>query len=103
MQAASPHIENEIHPTVICRSYAKALEDSLKILEEIAVPIDVMNDDDVKKALNSCVGTKFAARWGSLVVDLALKACRTIMKGVKGTTTLNLERDETYPAHIVFL
>lgn len=91
MQAASPHIENEIHPTVICRAYAKALEDSLKILEEIAVPIDVMNDDDIKKALNSCVGTKFAARWGTLVVDLALKACRTIMKGVKGTTKLNLE------------
>lgn len=91
MQAAAPFIENEIHPTVIVRAYYKALEDSIKILNEIAVSIDVNKDEDIKKALTSCVGTKFAARWGTLVVDLALKACRTIMKGVKGTTKLNLE------------
>ena len=91
MQAAGPFIENEIHPTVIVRAYYKALEDSMKIIEKIAQPIDVNNDEDVKKALSSCVGTKFAARWGTLVVDLALKACRTIMKGIKGATKLNLE------------
>lgn len=91
MQAASPFIENEIHPTVIVRAYYKALDDALKVIDNIAVPIDVNSDEQVKKALTSCVGTKFAARWGSLVVDLALTACRTIMRGVKGNTKLNLE------------
>merc|ERR1712110_1408802 len=42
-------------------------------------------------ALVSCVGTKFAARWGSLIIDLALHACRTIMKGVTNVNKLNLE------------
>lgn len=91
MQAAGPFIENEIHPTVIVKAFHRALSDALKVLNEIAVPIDVNNDEDVKKALSSCVGTKFSARWGSLVTDLALKACRTIMKGVKGGSKLNLE------------
>ena len=35
----------------------------------------------MKNALNNCIGTKFASRWGSLIVDLALKSLKTIMKG----------------------
>jgi len=30
--------------------------------------------EDLMKALTSCIGTKFAFRWGSLISDLALKA-----------------------------
>jgi len=91
MAYARPFIEKEIHPTVIVQSYYKALEDAVKFIEEAAIPIDLNDDFDVKKALVSCVGTKFAARWGSLVIDLALHACRTIMKGVTNVAKLNLE------------
>lgn len=91
MQTAQPFIEKNIHPTIIVKAYYKALEHMLANLEEIAIKIDVNNDDDVKKALYSCVGTKFAARWGSLIVDLALGSCRTIMRGLKDTRKLNLE------------
>lgn len=91
MQYSRPFIEREIHPTVIVQSYYKALEDAVKMIEEAAIPIDLNADDDVKKALVSCVGTKFAARWGSLIIDLALHACRTIMKGVTNVNKLNLE------------
>jgi len=91
MQTAQPFIEKNIHPTIIVKAYYKALEHMLSNLEQIAVKIDVNNDEDVKKALYSCVGTKFAARWGSLIVDLALGSCRTIMRGLKDTKKLNLE------------
>lgn len=91
MQAAEPYIKKEIHPTIIVKAYYKALESMLGHLETMAVKIDVNNDDDIKKALFSCVGTKFAARWGTLIVDLALNACRTIMRGLKDTKKLNLE------------
>jgi len=91
MTSAEPFIERNLHPTVIVRAYYMALEQILKSLEEIAVPIDVNDDNEAKKALFSCVGTKFAARWGDLVVNLALNSCRTIMKGLKDTRKLNLE------------
>jgi len=91
MAYARPYIEKDIHPTVIVQAYYKALEDTVKMIEECAVPIDLNNDDDIKKSLISCVGTKFAARWGNLVIDLALHACRTIMKGVTNVQKLNLE------------
>lgn len=57
------------------------MNEGLKILKEISTPIDFNNDEDVKNALSCCIGTKFASRWNNLVVDLAIKSVRTIMKG----------------------
>lgn len=48
-------------------------------------------DEDVRKALDSCIGTKFAKRWGSLIVDLALKATKVALKGTKNIKKLNVE------------
>ena len=45
MHLAQPFIEKEVHPTVVVRGYMKALQDAVKILDEIAFPIDV---DDSK-------------------------------------------------------
>jgi len=49
-------------------------------MEELAVKIDINKDEEVFKALNSCVGTKFASRWGNLISDLSIKATRIIMR-----------------------
>jgi T-complex protein 1 subunit gamma len=44
MLAARPFIERNIHPSIITRAYYKALEEGIKILEELAIDVDV-NDD----------------------------------------------------------
>jgi len=64
MSAARPFIERNIHPTIIVNAYTKALEESLKIINALATPIDITKDEDVEKALCSCIGTKFVSRWG---------------------------------------
>ena len=79
--AAKPFIEKNIHPTEIVGGYFKALEHAMQILDEIALKIDIEKNDEVMRALTSCIGTKFAFRWGSLISDLALKATRAVMKG----------------------
>lgn len=38
------------------------------------------NNDDLVKIVNSSIGTKFASRWGQLIVDLAVKAVRTVYR-----------------------
>jgi T-complex protein 1 subunit gamma len=81
MSVAKPFFEREVHPSIVVGAYYKAMEEGLKIINEIAETIDVKNDEEIKKALRSCVGTKFSSRWGNLVVDLALKAVRTVMMG----------------------
>ena len=81
MTAARPFFEREMHPTVVVGAYYKALEESLKIIDNIAVPVDINKDEEIMKALKSCIGTKFSARWGDLVTNLALKAVKTVMIG----------------------
>jgi hypothetical protein len=44
-------------------------------LDNIAEKIDLKNEENVKKMLEACVGTKFSKNWGTMVVDLAYKAC----------------------------
>jgi T-complex protein 1 subunit gamma len=90
MLAARPFLEREIHPSVIVNAYFRALEESQRIIATLAVPIDLNRDEEVNKALSTCVGTKFASRWGSLISDLALKATRIIMRG-GNLNKLNLE------------
>mmetsp|Transcript_41206 Transcript_41206/g.36541 ORF Transcript_41206/g.36541 Transcript_41206/m.36541 type:complete len:560 (-) Transcript_41206:437-2116(-) len=81
MASATPFFEREMHPTIVVGAYFKALEQAMKILEEVATPIDINKDDDVRIAIQSCVGTKFAARWGGAITELALKSVRTVMMG----------------------
>jgi len=51
MVAAKPFIEREVHPTLVCGAYYLALQEGLKILNNIAVPIDFSNDQEVQNAL----------------------------------------------------
>lgn len=91
MNCAKPFLEKNIHPTVIVSAFFRALQDVSEILEELAIPVDTEDVNDVKKALYSCVGTKFAKRWGDLIVNLALDACRVVMKGTTNLHKLNVE------------
>lgn len=78
LTAVESFLEKDIHPTVIVAAYFKALEDIVALCNEISVPINMENDDDLTKIVTSCIGTKFASRWGDLIVGLAVKAVRTV-------------------------
>ena len=91
LSVAKPFIERNIHPTIIVDAYFQALNDVSQILNDIAVPLDLNDEDDVKKALFSCIGTKFAKKWGSLVVDMALTACKIVLKGTNNSHKLAVE------------
>lgn len=38
------------------------------------------DDTDLTKIVDSCIGTKFASKWGRLIVNLAVKAVRTVYR-----------------------
>ena len=93
MAVARPFIERDIHPTIICSAYYQALQEGLKIMKDISVPLDFNNNDEVKKALLCCIGTKFAARWKNMVVDLAIDSVRIIASGCdKNKLSLDVKR-----------
>mmetsp|Transcript_17862 Transcript_17862/g.50309 ORF Transcript_17862/g.50309 Transcript_17862/m.50309 type:complete len:559 (-) Transcript_17862:64-1740(-) len=79
LHCALPFLEKQLHPTVIIRGYLKALEDARKIVDELCFPIDVQNEDQMSRIVQSCVGTKFTTRFGTLISDLAIQAVKTVV------------------------
>merc|ERR1719191_2486163 len=45
---AEPLIEKKIHPTVAVQGYVKALEDTLKIMEQVAYTVDITNPEAIR-------------------------------------------------------
>ena len=77
--------EHTYHPTVLVQAYTKALAKALEICEQQAVEIDIFKnkDDETTKAMlfklvESCIGTKFSARWNDKMVEMALQAVLTV-------------------------
>ncbi|OZJ06392.1 T-complex protein 1 subunit gamma [Bifiguratus adelaidae] len=75
---ALPYLERNIHPIVIISAYKKALEDAIKIVDEISIPVNVDNKEEMLRLIKSSIGTKFVSRWSDMMCNLALDAVRTV-------------------------
>lgn len=78
--AVESFLEKDIHPTVIVNAYFKGLDDIVEATKLIGKKIDMESDTDMRKIVQSSIGTKFASKWGNLIVDLAVKAVRTVYR-----------------------
>jgi len=92
LAVAEQFFEKEVHPTVVVGAYFKALEEALKIAEEISVPIDINSDEEMNKILRSCIGTKFVSQWGDLICNLAIRAVRKVVRTVAGKVEIDTKR-----------
>lgn len=72
LHIAEPFLERNLHPTVIVRGFMHALEDAISIVDKLAFPIDTQDREQMLKIVNSCIGTKYTARFGTL---MAVSAC----------------------------
>ena len=48
---AKPFMERNIHPSVICSAYKRALEDIMTFINLVALPIDLNNKSEALLAL----------------------------------------------------
>ncbi|KAH9258996.1 T-complex protein 1, gamma subunit [Batrachochytrium salamandrivorans] len=83
MQAAEQFVMHgparvNLHPTQIVSAYHTALERALKVCDTIAKPFDSSNEDELKRIIKTCVGTKFTGRWGDLIVNMAHSAVKKV-------------------------
>lgn len=93
LAVAEPFLNQQIHPTVIIRSFRKALEDIVELLEtKLSIPLDPSDDTRLKEVIKSCVGTKFIGRWSELAVDIALDAVKTVKFTENGRTEVDIKR-----------
>merc|ERR1712224_673588 len=76
---AEPLIEKKLHPTLIVAGYMKALEDGLKMMDELAYKVDTTSKEKMREIVGAAIDTKFVARWGHLISDLAIQAVQTVV------------------------
>nr|QBH73658.1 chaperonin [Frankliniella cephalica] len=90
---AEQFLEQQMHPTVIIRSYRQALEDMVRILEDkVAVQLDVNDRAKLVEVVKSCVGTKFIGRWADMACSIALDAVQTVALEENGRKEIDIKR-----------
>ena len=85
---AMPYLERNIHPVVIIAAYKRALSEALSIIDEISIPVDPTNEEEMLQLIKTSIGTKFVSRWSELMCKLALKAVNTVAKMDENTDML---------------
>ncbi|KAK4050945.1 T-complex protein 1 subunit gamma [Microbotryomycetes sp. JL221] len=89
---ALPHLERNIHPVVIISAFKRALEEALSIIDQVSVPVDSTNEDEMLSLIKTAVGTKFVSRWSDMMCRLALNAIRTVAREENGNKTVDIKR-----------
>ncbi|TPP64942.1 T-complex protein 1 subunit gamma [Fasciola gigantica] len=93
LAVAAPCLEKQIHPTKIISAFRKGLDDMLTALREnLSVPVDASNRDEMFKIIKSCVGTKFINQWAELACQIALDAVKTVAVEVDGHKEIDIKR-----------
>merc|ERR1711915_29979 len=86
-------LEEKMHPTVVIQAYRQALEDAANLLREtVATPIEMDAKVAVRKVIQSCVGTKFIAKWSDLACDIAMDAVKTVTMENGGKREIDIKR-----------
>ncbi|MGB2842019.1 MAG: thermosome subunit beta [Halobacteriota archaeon] len=98
LKKAEDLLEQELHPSVISLGYRLAAERAIKVLDEIAVDIDIEDDEELKKIARTAITGKFAEDSRDFLVEIAIKAVKAIIetghegKRVVDTDNISVEK-----------
>ena len=89
---SEPLLTRQMHPTVICNGYLKALDTITQTLTEMSIPLDLNDTAKLTELVQSCTGTKFISRFSELMVSLALDAVKTVHIEDGGRKEIDIKR-----------
>lgn len=92
LAVAEPLLERNFHPSVIIQGYVKALQVALDTCKSISRTIDIDNTAEMREIVTACIGTKFSARWGVHLVDMAIKAVKKVVVKRGDYTEVDVKR-----------
>jgi thermosome len=78
LKKAEELIEKNIHPTLIVQGYKKATEKAIETLEKIAIPVDINNDEMLRKVAYTAMNSKASAGIADIFADMVVKAVKQI-------------------------
>ncbi len=80
LEKAEELLEQNIHPTIIIEGYIKAMKETIRILEEIAIKVDPTDKGLLKKIVNTAISSKYVGRGslGEKLANIAIEAALTV-------------------------
>jgi T-complex protein 1 subunit gamma len=83
LATAEPLLARNFHPTIIVSGYCKALQKALETCKNISRTIDIDNIKELRELVTAAIGTKFSARWGEQMVEMAITAVKKVRVRVR--------------------
>ncbi|MEM0368234.1 MAG: thermosome subunit beta [Desulfurococcaceae archaeon] len=78
LKQAEDLLNKNIHPTVIVSGFRKAMEEALRVLDQIAIPIDINDDEILRKAARTSLTSKAVHDARDYFADIAVKAVKQV-------------------------
>eukprot|EP00199_Chlamydomonas_sp_CCMP681_P000898 CAMPEP_0119110492 /NCGR_PEP_ID=MMETSP1180-20130426/30097_1 /TAXON_ID=3052 ORGANISM="Chlamydomonas cf sp, Strain CCMP681" /NCGR_SAMPLE_ID=MMETSP1180 /ASSEMBLY_ACC=CAM_ASM_000741 /LENGTH=531 /DNA_ID=CAMNT_0007096859 /DNA_START=18 /DNA_END=1613 /DNA_ORIENTATION=+ len=72
-------LERGVHPTVISDAFDKAAQKSLKILESVAIPVDLDDRESLLRAATTSLSSKVVSQYSSLLSPIAVDAVTQVI------------------------
>eukprot|EP00920_Eleutheroschizon_duboscqi_P032486 GHVT01078444.1.p1 GENE.GHVT01078444.1~~GHVT01078444.1.p1 ORF type:complete len:468 (+),score=97.67 GHVT01078444.1:192-1595(+) len=85
-------VKLRLHPTIVVAGYMAALDDALAIMKKCATVLSPEDDQQLAATVDTCLGTKFASRWGGLICRLAVKAAKCVTVTSSNGTEIDIKR-----------
>jgi T-complex protein 1 subunit gamma len=93
LKVSEPFLLKNMHPRIIIAAYYKALDVALEQLSRHAITLDIKDKARLLQIVNTTLGTKFTARFGDLIANLAIDAVRTVYcKNESGAVEIDVKR-----------
>jgi len=92
LRQAEELLDQEVHPSIIVRGYAKAAEWCAELLDQIAFPIDVSDRSELKKAAYVAVFSKGLGIARDLFAELAVDAALQVMEEKNGRKVVDVDQ-----------
>ncbi len=99
LKQAEALLDQNIHPTIIARGYKIAMDEALKVLNEIAKPVTMDDIETLKKIAITSLSGKSVEKGSPKVAQLVVDAVRTVAQKTNGTIVVdddNIKREKKH-------
>jgi len=99
LKKAEELLDQDIHPTVITKGFKLAKDESLRILEEIAKPVSLEDEEMLKKIAMTAMSGKSVEKVSPKLAELVVKAIKMVAKEENGkivVDTDNIKREKKH-------
>jgi thermosome len=91
LKKAEELIEQDVHPTVVARGYRMAAQKAMEILDEMAIKVDVENEDILKKVARTSITGKNAEYAEEVLTDVVVRAVKKVAERSDGLYEVDVD------------